>query len=194
MPHPPGVADLLAALAGVLARLGVRWYLFGAQAVMVWGRPRLSADVDVTVALGAGRVAELVDALGAAGFRPRIVRDLDAFVARTRVVPLVHESSQLPLDLVLAGSGLEQEFLGRAKPVDLDGVTVPVIAPDDLLVTKFLAGRPKDLEDARAVLERAHRGLDLDRVRTLLRSLDRVLDRGDLERQLDAELARLRPG
>jgi len=30
---------------------GLRWYLFGAQAAIVWGSPRLSVDVDVT-ALG----------------------------------------------------------------------------------------------------------------------------------------------
>jgi hypothetical protein len=29
----------------------VRWYLFGAQAAIVWGSARLSADVDVTAAL-----------------------------------------------------------------------------------------------------------------------------------------------
>lgn len=42
------VADLLAALAGALGELGVRWYLFGAQAVLIHGRPRLTDDVDVT--------------------------------------------------------------------------------------------------------------------------------------------------
>ncbi len=40
------------ALAGVLLKLRVPWYLFGAQSAIVWGRPRLTADVDVTVRLG----------------------------------------------------------------------------------------------------------------------------------------------
>jgi hypothetical protein len=42
---------MLGALSAVLSRWG-RWYVFGAQAVIAYGVPRLSADVDVTIALG----------------------------------------------------------------------------------------------------------------------------------------------
>jgi hypothetical protein len=55
--------------------------------------------------------------------------DVDGFVARTRVLPFVHEATQLPLDLVLAGSGLEEEFLSRARLLDLGGAVVPVLSP-----------------------------------------------------------------
>ena len=48
MPLQPAVVELLTALAPVLQRWG-RWYLFGAQAVILHGFPRLSGDVDVTL-------------------------------------------------------------------------------------------------------------------------------------------------
>ena len=50
MPLPPAAVELLTALSKVLAGWG-RWYVFGAQAVIAYGVPRLSADVDVTVKL-----------------------------------------------------------------------------------------------------------------------------------------------
>ena len=50
MPVQPAAVDLLTAVAPVLSQWG-RWYVFGAQAVIVYGVPRLSADVDVTLAL-----------------------------------------------------------------------------------------------------------------------------------------------
>ncbi|MBK5296612.1 MAG: hypothetical protein JJE40_05580 [Vicinamibacteria bacterium] len=50
MPIQPAAVDLLTALSRVMARWG-RWYVFGAQAVIAYGVPRLSADVDVTVQL-----------------------------------------------------------------------------------------------------------------------------------------------
>ena len=50
VPVQPAALELLNALAPVLSRWG-RWYVFGAQAVIAYGVPRLSADVDVTVAL-----------------------------------------------------------------------------------------------------------------------------------------------
>ena len=50
VPIPPVALELLAALSRVISRWG-RWYVFGAQAVIAYGVPRLSADVDVTVRL-----------------------------------------------------------------------------------------------------------------------------------------------
>ena len=42
-------AELLSALSAALSELRATWYLFGAQATMVWGRPRLTADIDVAL-------------------------------------------------------------------------------------------------------------------------------------------------
>src|SRR5207237_482031 len=50
VPVQPAALEVLSAAAPVLSRWG-RWYVFGAQAVMAYGVPRLSADVDVTLAL-----------------------------------------------------------------------------------------------------------------------------------------------
>jgi hypothetical protein len=44
VPVQPAAVELLAALAPVAERWG-RWCVFGAQAVVVYGVPRLSADV-----------------------------------------------------------------------------------------------------------------------------------------------------
>jgi hypothetical protein len=46
------IVELLAELGPALAGLGARWYLFGAQAAILHGVDRLTADVDVTVDLG----------------------------------------------------------------------------------------------------------------------------------------------
>ena len=102
---PQPVADLLADLARGLGVLGVRWFLFGAQAAILHGSARLSADVDVTVDLGARSSRELVDALSREGFELRVA-DVQGFVEATRVIPLVHLATLMPLDLALAGPGL----------------------------------------------------------------------------------------
>ena len=152
MPSPDTApAELLSALSRALAALHAPWYLFGAQAAVVWGRPRLTADVDVTVRLDSDDPDTLVSALEASGFRLR-ASSSDDFVRRTHVLPFVYLPNGLPVDSVMAGPGLEELFLTRAVQVDVAGVTVPVISPEDLIVTKVLAGRPKDLEDIHGVL------------------------------------------
>jgi hypothetical protein len=184
----PAVAELLRALAPVLERFGGRWYVFGAQAVILWGRPRLTADVDVTAFLEPDDPPAFVAAMGSAGFSLR-VRDADAFVRATRVLPFLHESTELPLDVVLAGPGLEEEIARAARRVDLSGTTVPVIAPEDLVVTKILAGRAKDLDDVQGILLTEGEKLDLSRVRSLLRALEEALGQSDLTPTFEAQLA-----
>lgn len=178
------VAELLEALGGALGALGVRWYLFGAQAVLVHGGARLTADVDATAAAGSRSIAEIARALEGAGFSAR-VEDLEAFVERTRVLPLVYERSGMPLDLVLAGPGLEELFLSRAGLHDFDGVLVPVAAAEDMLAMKILAGRPKDLDDAAAIVAAQRDRLDEGIARATLRVVEQALDRSDLLTVLD---------
>ena len=43
------IGEVLAALGTCFDSLGVRWYLFGAQAAIFHGVARLTADVDITV-------------------------------------------------------------------------------------------------------------------------------------------------
>lgn len=177
MPIQPAARDLLAALAPVLSRWG-RWYLFGAQAVVVYGVPRLSADVDVTLALDPDTPDRFAAEMEVAGFSLSVSDP--AFVRRTRVMPFIHQPTGMPLDVVLAGSGLEDDFLTRAITVDLGGTSVPVIHVEDLIIAKILASRPKDLDDARA-LWRAHgQTLDREHIRHTLGLLEEALGQSDL--------------
>lgn len=181
------LAELLADLRQTLADLGARWYLFGAQAAILHGAARLTADVDITVQLQ-GALVDLIARLGRAGFEPR-VEDLVAFAEANRVLPLVHAPTRMPVDLVLAGPGLEERFLARAEERAIDDVTVPVAAAEDVIVMKVLAGRLNDLEDVAAIV-RAQRGkLDLTSVRDALRQLEQALGRGDLLAELERIVA-----
>ena len=184
------IVDLLAALEGVFRGLGARWYLFGAQAVTVWGRPRMSADVDVTAELDLATVPAFLEVMARAGFELRVHTGVEDFVARTRVLPFLHTATRMPLDVVLAGPGLEEEFLARAQRVDLGGIVVPVLAAEDLIVTKTLAGRPKDREDVVGVLRERGARLDLEQIRGTLRLLEQALDQSDLIAAFEADLGR----
>ena len=188
---PQPVAELLAALHGALAALGVRWFLFGAQAAILHGAARLSADVDVTVDLGGRSATELVVALAAAGFEPR-VSDAAAFAETTRVLPLVHGRSRMPLDVVLAGPGLEEQFFAGAQERVIGDVRVPVVCAEDLVAMKVLAGRPRDLDDVAAIARVRRTNLALDTVRGTLRLLAQALDRGDLVSELERIVAAAR--
>jgi hypothetical protein len=183
VPVQPAAVELLAALSPVLTRWG-RWYVFGAQAVTAYGVPRLSADVDVTLALHPETPEPFVRDMEAAGFALR-VSDPD-FVRRTRVFPFVHVATAMPLDVVLAGSGLEDDFLDRARLTDIGGTSVPLIDLGDLMIAKVLAGRPKDLEDAVGLWRLHGPKVEAERIRRTLRLIEEALGRSDLVSTFDA--------
>ena len=179
------VVKILHELDGILSRWG-RWYLFGAQAVVVWGVPRLSADVDVTLDLDPEKVRDFVDEMRQAGFD--LLVDDAGFLERTRVLPFAHRSTYMPLDVVLAGSGLEDEFLSRARRVEIAGVAIPVIDVEDLMIAKILAGRPKDIEDVRGLLRVRGAQIDIERIRRVLGMLEEALSQSDLVPVLESLL------
>jgi len=69
---PSADAEVYAALGRVLAPLGLRWYLFGAQAAILYGAARFTEDIDVTVELGIVAPAVLVAALESEAFVLRV--------------------------------------------------------------------------------------------------------------------------
>jgi hypothetical protein len=65
-------AAVLADLKHGLAALRVDWYVFGAQAALIYGAARITADVDVTVRLGKVTPTRLVATLKRHGFELRV--------------------------------------------------------------------------------------------------------------------------
>ena len=137
------VAEVVAALAAAFDALGVEWYLFGAQAALLHGSERMTHDVDVTVMLGGVGTSALVAGLGEHGLSLR-VPDADGFVGQTRVLPLLHDRSQMPVDVAIGGPGLEQLFLDASEAHDIEGTEVRVPKAEHIVVMKLMAGRPHD--------------------------------------------------
>ena len=177
-PKPlPAHEAALVAFAELAAKRRLRWYVFGAQAVNFHGFPRATADLDVTIELATNDLPAFVKHLERGGFQPRFP-DL-AFILASRVIPVVHVASGLPIDLVLAGSGLEERFLDEVDVVRLGRRKIPVLSRENLVVTKVLAGRPKDLEDIRELVAR-HENLEVSRIEALLREIEYAIDERDL--------------
>ncbi len=95
-------------------------------------------------------------------------------------------------DLVLAGPGLEEEFLARAETHRIDGVDVSVIAVSDLMVLKVLAGRAKDLEDVAMLLQAQGSAVDRAHVRRVLGLLEEALGQSDLLATFEQIQSRIR--
>lgn len=183
MPRAPrSVVDVLADLSKAMRALRLPWYVFGAQALVLRGLPRATADLDVTVLATSVETQSLVTALRKAGLPIRFGDA--AFIRTTRVLPLVHRRTGLPVDVVLGGPGLEEGFAERATRIRVARIHVPVAASTDLVLMKVLAGRPKDVEDATALLRFAPESIDQRALDERASQLARALGEDDLLRNL----------
>jgi hypothetical protein len=112
------------------------------------------------------------------GFQPRVT-DALAFAHTARVLLLRHAASQIDVDIAFAALPFEQDALARAHSIQLRDLRIPVPTPEDLVIMKAVAHRPRDLADVEGVIA-AHPKLDRRRIRKYLREFAALLERPEL--------------
>lgn len=177
--------NLLKVLAQTFERAGIPYMVIGGQATLIYGEPRLTQDVDVTLGVGPERLPEVLEAAKSAGWRV-LVEKPQAFVEETMVLPCAESSSSIRLDLVFSISEYEKTALSRTRAIDVDGVPVRFTSPEDLIVHKVVAGRPRDLDDVKSVLIKM-RELERSYIVTWLEHFESALAQPFLQRFLDIE-------
>jgi len=65
------------------------------------------------------------------------------------------------LELLLGIKKMPADIYLRSEKVDLMGVEIPVVSPEDLIVLKLLAGGPVDLQSARDIYKILKERLDM---------------------------------
>jgi predicted nucleotidyltransferase len=148
--------------------------------------------VDVLVLVDEGQWGNFLAAGAPFGFVPRRAEVL-AFARETRVLLMRHEPSGLDLDLVFGSLTFEKEAIARAQWVEVGGVRIPLPQPEDLIIMKAVAHRPRDREDIAAVLQ-AQPKLNLRRVRRWVREFSAALEMPEIVTDLEGLLSRRRRG
>lgn len=186
------MTPLLAAAAELQAVCEAnRWqYCFiGGLAVLRWGEPRETVDVDLTLLTGFGGEQPFIAALIAA-FQPRIP-DAAAFAQANRVL-LLRAASGVGLDIALAGLAFEESVVRRSSRFIYPPHTpLRTCSAEDLIVLKAFADRPKDWIDIEGILVRQLPHLDWDYVREHFAPLAELKEAPELIDKLEAFRARL---
>jgi hypothetical protein len=163
-------------VASLLDELGYAYMLIGGLAVAMWGEPRATLDVDVSVWTAPGEFEDAVQRIAA---RVRTVPDALEFARRTRVLP-VATSHGVRADIVFAALPEERRMILRAlwKPVGESRIRVASV--EDLILMKLISERPKDLDDARRLVRRFRAELDRAYLEPKLLGLSEALARPEI--------------
>jgi hypothetical protein len=136
-----------------------RWRscIIGGLAVIRWGEPRFTQDVDVSLFTGFGAEAEFARAL-LERFDARISDPVDFAVANR--VMLLRGAGGIPIDIALSGFPFEEDVIDRATDFEyVPGVVLKTVSAEDLIVLKAFANRDRDWVDIAGIATR-QRALD----------------------------------
>jgi hypothetical protein len=138
---PPDFSEFLK----LLNENSVDYLLIGGLAVAYYGFPRSTGDMDIWVRADEKNASKVVDCLVEFGFgQPDLQPDL--FTVPDRIVRFGVPPLRIEVMTSISGVEFDQCFENR-KLVELEALTVPLIALDDLKINKRAAGRLKDLLD-----------------------------------------------
>ena len=161
-----------------MQKRGWRFCFIGGLALLRWGSPRTTQDVDVSVFTGFGNEEPYVRDL-LARFAPRI-QNAAEFARDSRVV-LVKASNGVPVDLALGAVPFEQEAVHRATPFEFaPGISLVTCSAEDLIVSKAFAARDQDWADVKSIAVRQKGRLDWNYIERQLRPLCEVKEAPDI--------------
>jgi hypothetical protein len=182
--------DALEALASALRLAKSPWMIIGGIAVIARGVRRMTTDIDVVVRGDAVNTSKLLRILARHAVRPRI-EEAEAFAEKNLVLLLRHAPSGVDLDLSMGFTDFERQAIAASTPAAYGRASYPMARAEDLVVFKALAARPKDIEDAAALIL-MHPAIDLDRVKRRLAELADLAEEPALSEGLEQVIARAR--
>lgn len=144
-------AELIGKLGDILGTCEIPYMIIGGQAVLLYGEPRLTRDIDITLGIGSERFPDILDMAEKIGLRP-LPNDLDSFVEQTMVLPTVDDTTGIRVDFIFSFTPYEQEAIKRSRKVPIGCTQVSFASPEDVIIHKIFAGRPRDIEDVRGIL------------------------------------------
>jgi predicted nucleotidyltransferase len=166
------------ALQNLLSKFNDQGVIIGGVAASLLGTPRFTVDLDAVFLLSLHDIPGLIDEAAKQGIEPRI-SDPAGFAQKNRVLLLRHTASGTDIDLSLGFLPFEVEMVKRSKVVEIGSIKLRLPTPEDLIIMKAVAHRPKDLEDIQAVAA-SHSDLDKERIKYWVEQFGEALDLPEL--------------
>lgn len=136
MTATPDPLSVALRVTGVLDTLGVPHTIGGSIASSIAGEPRSTVDIDIVAALEAHHIPRLLASLSSEFYVDETA--LRRAVRDRGTANLIHQDTSIKIDLFVAGgTPLDGQQLKRRMRVEVDGRTLFVHPPEDILLQKL---------------------------------------------------------
>jgi len=180
---PQTFLRVLSSLAEWFRDQQVPYAIIGGAAISFLAQPRATQDIDAVTWLDLADADGFIRSGARFGFFPRISDPIE-FALKSRVLLLQHNQTKIDVDISLGALPFEQEMIERAIEFATPELTVQIATPEDLIITKAVAHRKRDLLDIDN-LASVYPNLDLTRIRHWVGQFAAVLESPEMVSDLE---------
>ncbi len=141
---------LLKKIANELSAHNIPYMVIGGQAVLLYGEPRLTKGIDITLGIGIEGLKE-VNSIIIQKLNLKALVD-ENFVQNTMVLLAMDEKTGIRVDFIFSFSQYEKQAIKRASDIKFGNTIVKFASLEDLVIHKIIAGRAIDIEDVRSII------------------------------------------
>ena len=147
--------ELLKDVALRLKRAGIEYMITGSMAMAFYSTPRMTRDIDIIIQVSSGDAGKMV-----ALFRDDFYIDEISVRQAVRdkgMFNIIHNKSVIKVDFIIRkNEEYRREEFSRRQAVNIEGLTVSVATPEDLILSKLvwvkLSGSELQFRDVRQMM------------------------------------------
>lgn len=177
---------IICSISSELKRRHIPYMLIGGQAVLLYGEPRLTRDIDITLGINVDKIEDVIAVASDLALKI-LPENIEDFVRKTMVLPAVHEETGIRIDFIFSFSPYERQAIAQAKTVRMLDQDINFATPEDVVIHKIVAGRPRDMEDVRGILLKTP-DIDIAYIRQWLNDFSAGLEDDAIKKRLESVL------
>lgn len=155
------IEQILDIVCEFLNKNSIDYVIVGGFAVLFYGNPRTTMDIDYVIHLADDNIPELIHFLQQNGFHADEYDMCAAFKEGSHCT--VEDIETLfRLDIKGVYSEMDERALRNKRMVKLGETVVWIASPEDTIVNKLVFAREQDLKDALGIFVRQYDSLDMD--------------------------------
>ncbi len=164
----------------VLSRLQIDYFVMGRVAVACWGIPAATLNIDIVISIEKEDIKNFLLEMEKIGLK----FDFDKTLCKLeegRPAKLWYKEG-ISVGVRVASFTIDYEALDGAKEVEIWGKKWKICPPEELIVYKLAAEKPKDIEDIKGILMNKNLNLNWEKINQLCKTLDEEYEKNFLKK------------
>lgn len=181
---------LIKKIAQNLDKREVPYMIIGGQAVLLYGTPRLTRDIDITLGVDSNEFALMREICRRLKLKI-LPENPEEFVNETKVLPAEDTKSNMRVDFIFSFTPYERQAIKRARKILLADYPVKFASCEDTVIHKMFAARAVDIEDVKNILIKNRAKMDLGYIRRWLSAFNKVSGQKGVRKRFEALLKKV---